>query len=68
MTGTVVRVIVDKNFGFIRGEDGNEYFFHKSAIMHDVDFTQNLKDQKAEFNGLETEKGLRAEEVYLGDS
>ena len=68
MTGTVVRVIVDKNFGFIRGEDNREYFFHKSAIMHNVDFTQELNGKKAEFSGLETEKGLRAEEVYLGES
>ncbi len=27
-TGTVKRVISDRGFGFIAGEDGKEYFFH----------------------------------------
>lgn len=29
MTGVVVKVLGGKNFGFIKGEDGREYFFHK---------------------------------------
>ena len=32
MNGTVSRVIVDKGFGFITGEDGQDYFFHRSDL------------------------------------
>jgi cold shock CspA family protein len=30
MHGIVVRLMADKGFGFIRGDDGTEYFFHRS--------------------------------------
>jgi CspA family cold shock protein len=30
--GTVVRLIRDRGFGFIRQEDGSEVFFHHSAM------------------------------------
>ena len=32
MQGTVSRVNPDGKFGFIRGEDGAEYFFHMAAL------------------------------------
>lgn len=32
MNGHVVRVVADKGFGFIRGEDNIEYFFHRSVV------------------------------------
>jgi cold shock CspA family protein len=32
MTGEVKFYLVMDGFGFILGEDGNEYFFHKSEI------------------------------------
>ena len=32
MTGTIRTLRVDKGFGFIKGETGQEYFFHQSAI------------------------------------
>ena len=31
MTGTIAKVISDKGFGLIQGEDGHEYFMHRSA-------------------------------------
>jgi cold shock CspA family protein len=30
MTGTVIKIATNKSFGFIRGEDKIEYFFHRS--------------------------------------
>jgi cold shock CspA family protein len=38
MTGTVIKVIADKSFGFIKGEDKLEYFFHRS------DFNGHFED------------------------
>ena len=32
MFGTVTRYYKDKNYGFIRGEDGNTYFIHASKL------------------------------------
>lgn len=31
-TGTVVRLIRDRGFGFLRLDDGSEVFFHHSAM------------------------------------
>ena len=32
MTGKIRTLRVDKGFGFIKGDGGNEYFFHQSAV------------------------------------
>lgn len=32
MTGTIKRLVSDRGFGFLRGEDGAEFFFHRSAV------------------------------------
>jgi cold shock CspA family protein len=33
MTGTIARVIIEKGFGFLRGEDNVERFFHRSEVL-----------------------------------
>ncbi|HTV53499.1 MAG TPA: cold shock domain-containing protein, partial [Terriglobia bacterium] len=33
MEGTIKRLIRDRGFGFIRSEDGQEVFFHRSALQ-----------------------------------
>ena len=61
-TGTVKRVISERGFGFIVGEDGKEYFFHRSAV-----YGEGLEDLRegdsVEFNVGEGPKGPRAENV-----
>lgn len=32
MTGKIKTLHSDKNFGFIRGDNGKDYFFHKQEI------------------------------------
>jgi cold shock CspA family protein len=32
MQGTVDRVVADEGFGFLVGPNGEEYFFHRSAL------------------------------------
>lgn len=32
MDGVIKRVVGDKGFGFVRGEDGVEYFFHRDEM------------------------------------
>lgn len=33
MNGTIKSLVRDKGFGFLSGEDGREYFFHRSALI-----------------------------------
>ena len=61
--GTITRLVRDRGFGFINGEDGQEYFFHRSAIQGDFD---NLRDgQKVSFEGEAGPKGPRARTVRV---
>ncbi len=32
MHGTIARMVPEEGFGFIDGDDGHEYFFHRSAL------------------------------------
>ena len=62
MTGTIRTLRVDKGFGFIRGESGQEYFFHQSAI-----YGEGIGDLRegdgVEFDVDQSPKGPRAASV-----
>ena len=59
--GTVVRLIVDRGFGFIRGEDdGYEYCFHRSSAP---DFDALEIGMRVTFRPQAAQKGPRAESV-----
>lgn len=64
MKGKIVRVMGDKMFGFIKGEDHEDYFFHASALRNES-FTQDLVDRTVQFEESEGAKGLRAEEIWV---
>ena len=64
MDGKLSRVIADKGFGFILGDDGQEYFVHRSAVRGEV-FEQLREGQPVTFDGSRGEKGLRAENVRV---
>jgi len=36
-TGTIKKLVSDRGFGFIKAEDGQEYFFHRSGTEGDFD-------------------------------
>lgn len=63
MTGTIKRIVRDRGFGFIRGEDGQEWFFHRSGV-HDH-FDTLMEGQKVEFDEEPSTKGPRAAKVRL---
>ena len=65
MKGTVKRLVSDKGFGFIAGEDGNEYFFHQSAC-NGVSFQELREGQSVQFDSGQGPKGPRGENVRLG--
>jgi CspA family cold shock protein len=65
MTGQISRLLLEKGFGFIAGEDGQEYFMHRSAVRDGSVFEQLRENQSVTFDGSKGEKGLRAENVRL---
>ncbi len=59
MKGTIKRLIRDRGFGFIGAEDGEEFFFHRSAL-EGIDFEALEEGDSVEFNSERGPKGLRA--------
>lgn len=62
-TGTVKKVVSERGFGFITGENGDEYFFHRTAVDGSLDFDRLGADQKVEFDVESSPRGPRAVNV-----
>jgi CspA family cold shock protein len=60
--GKIRTLRVDKGFGFIKDEKGQEYFFHQSAIYGEG-ITDLREGDSVEFEVGEGPKGPRAENV-----
>jgi len=63
-SGTIVRLLTDKGFGFISDEGGVEHFFHQSAVQ-DAVFASLREGQRVELTTEESTKGPRAGEFRL---
>lgn len=59
--GTIKRLVRDRGFGFIRDDDGHEWFFHRSAVQGNFD--QLSEGQKVSFEEEPSAKGPRAGNV-----
>ncbi len=73
MQGQINRIMKDKGFGFIKGEDGQDYFMHFSACRDKRDFDDYCRkidsgeEVLVEFTPTQGSKGPRAEDVvYYG--
>src|SRR3989338_7773152 len=62
MNGTVKFYNRKKGFGFISGEDGNDYFVHFTALPRGLSLRDN---DKVSFDPAEGDRGLKAENVQL---
>lgn len=60
-TGTIARLLSDKGFGFVRGSDGQEYFFHRSGAGQG--FIDLREGQSVVFEEESSPKGPRATQV-----
>ena len=58
-------MISDKGFGLIQGEDGHEYFMHRSAVRDGSVFEQLREGQPVVFDAGRGDKGPRAENVRV---
>jgi len=62
-TGTIKKVVSDRGFGFISGEDGKEYFFHRGGLQAPLDFDRRAGGERVSFVIEESPKGPRAGQV-----
>ncbi len=60
MDGTVKFYNVMKNFGFITGEDGKDYFVHSSGIKSGAPLKEG---DKVKFEVVQGDKGPKADQV-----
>ncbi len=67
-SGTIVRLLTDKGFGFISDEAGVEHFFHRSEVQDAVVFESLRGGQRVEFTVEASPKGPRAGEVRVIES
>jgi cold shock CspA family protein len=65
MTGKVTRLFRDKGYGFVRGEDGEARFFHKSNMRDAPWFELMWEGCKVEFDEQVSPKGPKAINVRL---
>ncbi len=62
MKGKVIRFNKNKGFGFIKSEDDKDVFFHYSELVMEG-FKDIAVGSDVEFDVVETDKGLRANNV-----
>lgn len=62
MFGRIKTINRDKGFGFIRDEDGKDFFFHRSALDQ-VRFDELFEGQSVTFDLADSTKGPRAGRV-----
>ncbi len=74
MNGTIIRVLGDKRFGFIHGEDNVQYFFHQTDfngffddLVADVSAKQK-SNIKVTFDQVQSDRGPRAGNVTRVDA
>lgn len=56
--GRIKKIIHDRGFGFVRADDGNEIFFHRTELS--IDFDSLQEGQQVEFEVVDSPKGPRA--------
>lgn len=61
MEGTVKWYNLKKGYGFIKGDDGQDYFVHFSAL----DGAMLRENDKVSFDAVDTERGKQAQKVKL---
>jgi cold shock protein len=63
VAGSIKRLVHERGFGFIAGDDGQEYFFHRGGLDSGLDFDKLAGGERVTFDIERSDKGLRAREV-----
>jgi cold shock CspA family protein len=53
MTGPIIRLLPNKGYGFVRGDDGLTYFMHAKEVVPRADFDRLREGQNVEFTPAE---------------
>lgn len=62
--GFVKRLVLDRGFGFLANDAGQEYFFHRTGMVHGT--FENLREGiQVTFEEEASPKGLRASSVCV---
>jgi cold shock CspA family protein len=62
MDGTVKWYNIKKGYGFIKGDDGQDYFVHYSAMPKGMKLNEN---DRVTFDSADTERGKQARNVKV---
>jgi CspA family cold shock protein len=65
-TGTINKLVSERGFGFISGDDGTEYFFHRDGVESLRGFDGLERGEKVTFEIEPSQKGPRAKSVQTG--
>lgn len=63
-TGVVRRLVRERGFGFIKSDDGQDFFFHRSELRG-VTFELLKEGESVEFESSEGPKGPKAVNIKL---
>lgn len=65
LTGKIYRLVRDRGFGFLRTDDGRDWFFHRSELRNTT-FENVAEGMQAEFLPVpDAPKGARATEIHV---
>ena len=56
-TGTIVRIIRDRGFGFIKEANGQEVFFHTTGVVGTTPFDYLMEGQQVTYDKSRDERG-----------
>ena len=69
MTGTIVKIVDDRGFGFIKPAEGDkELFFHARSVVGDVVFDELKENDTVTYDIEEGPKGPAATNVAKSDA
>jgi cold shock protein len=57
MTGTIVRIVSQRGFGFIQEQNGNELFFHASGVVGSTPFDSLQEGQVVSYEKTRDDRG-----------
>lgn len=65
MQGIIKTYLPTKHYGFIKGDDGRDYFFHVQDLLNSRDVVKLCEAVRMQFAAVTTEKGDRAKALVL---
>ena len=57
MTGTIVRIVTQRGFGFIQEVDGKELFFHATGVSGSTPFDNLQEGQAVSYEKTRDDRG-----------